>query len=363
MARRRVDIFSLSFLDAITCGFGAVILLYMVINANVALRADEVTEDLRSEVDRIEEEILDGHRDMVELRNSLREVEDRAVSASGLSTRLLARIEEIRAELATYEDSTTSRQDHINRLMADLRSLEQDAKRLSGGIESREVPGSRVRARVGDGTRQYLTGLKVGGKRILVLVDASASMLDETIVNIVRRRSLSDDEKIRSPKWQQALAAVDWLSTQFPRESKFQIYTFNVEAAPVLPTSAGKWLDAGDPADLDNAVRALRRVVPRDGTSLDHAFAVIGEMESKPDNLILLTDGLPTWGTPPPRRGTVSGKQRLSMFKRSIRQLPRYMPVNTILLPIEGDPMAAAAFWQLALASGGSLMSPSRDWP
>ena len=116
MARRRVDIFSLSFLDAITCGFGAVILLYMVINANVALRADEVTEDLRTEVDRIEEEILDGHRDMVELRNSLREVEERAVSASGLSTRLLARIEEIRAELATYDDSTTSREDHINRL-------------------------------------------------------------------------------------------------------------------------------------------------------------------------------------------------------------------------------------------------------
>ena len=77
MARRRVDIFSLSFLDAITCGFGAVILLYMVINANVALRADEVTEDLRTEVDRIEEEILDGHRDTVELRNSLREVESR----------------------------------------------------------------------------------------------------------------------------------------------------------------------------------------------------------------------------------------------------------------------------------------------
>jgi len=363
MARRRVELFSLSFLDAITCGFGAVVLLYMVINANVALRADHVTADLRSEIDRVEEEILDGHRNMVELRNSLREIEDQAVAASGLSSRLLERIESIRAELATYDGDTTARQDHINRLMADLRSLEEGAKRLSGGIESEQVPGRQVRAHVGDGTRQYLTGLKVGGKRILVLVDASASMLDETIVNIIRRRSLPDDQKIRSPKWQHALATVDWLSTQFPRESEFQIYTFNVEATPVLPATAGKWLDAGNPVNLDHAVQALRAVVPRDGTSLDHAFAVIEEMESKPDNLILLTDGLPTWGTPPPRRGTVTGKQRLSMFKRSIRQLPRYLPVNTILLPIEGDPSAAAAFWQLALTSGGSLMSPSRDWP
>ena len=56
------DTFSLSFLDAITCGFGAVILLYMVINANVALRAERVTVDLRAEVDRLQEEVLDGHR-------------------------------------------------------------------------------------------------------------------------------------------------------------------------------------------------------------------------------------------------------------------------------------------------------------
>jgi hypothetical protein len=31
--RRPLTVFSLSFLDAMTCGFGAVVLLYMVINA------------------------------------------------------------------------------------------------------------------------------------------------------------------------------------------------------------------------------------------------------------------------------------------------------------------------------------------
>jgi len=30
---------------------------------------------------------------------------------------------------------------------------------------------------------------------------------------------------------------------------------------------------------------------------------------------------------------------------------------------MEGDPLAASAYWQLALASRGSLISPSRDWP
>ena len=34
----------------------------------------------------------------------------------------------------------------------------------------------------------YLTGMRVGGQRILILVDASSSMLDEQLVNILRVR-------------------------------------------------------------------------------------------------------------------------------------------------------------------------------
>ena len=59
---------------------------------------------------------------------------------------------------------------------------------LSGGTKSDDVPGHSVRSFTGDGDRQYLSGLKIGGKRIFLLVDASASMLAEDIVNAVRRR-------------------------------------------------------------------------------------------------------------------------------------------------------------------------------
>jgi hypothetical protein len=290
-------------------------------------------------------------------------VEDQRVEARGLSSRLLQRIEQIRAELATYDQSTTARQDHINKLMADLKSLEEGAKRLSGGIESQEVPGRRIRSHVGDGDRQYLTGLKVGGRRIAVLVDASASMLGTTVVNIIRRRNLPDHEKIRAGKWQQAVATVDWLSTQFPRDSKFQIFTFDVEARPVIPGTERKWLDAGDAGLLNQAVQAVRQTIPQEGTSLYHAFSALEKLEPKPDNLILLTDGLPTWGILPPRGGTVTGKQRLKMFNRAVKEVPDRVPVNVILFPIEGDPMAASAFWQLAMETRGSFMSPSEDWP
>lgn len=363
MPRREISILGFSFLDAMTCGFGAVVLLFMVINASVDLRATQLTSDLRAEADRLEEEVLEGHQNLVELRNSLREIEDESVLAQGLSRRLLETIEELREELATYDQLTLARREHINQLMADLKSLEESAKRLSGGVPSDEVPGDRIRAHIGDGDRQYLTGLKVGGERIFILVDSSASMLDETIVNIIRRRNFPDERKIRAEKWQQAVSTVDWVTTQLPRESRFQLYTFNEEAQPVVEGSAGRWLDAGDAEALEQAVLGLRRVVPAKGTNLYRGLGAVETMQPPPDNLILLVDGLPTQGRNPPKKGTVSGRQRAKLFRSSLERLPAGVPVNVILFPIEGDPAAPSAYWQLALATGGSFLSPSGDWP
>jgi hypothetical protein len=230
-------------------------------------------------------------------------------------------------------------------------------------MPSDETPGDRVRVHIGDGDRQYLTGLKVGGDRILFLVDSSASMLGSTIVNVIRRRNLPDRDKVRAAKWRQALATVDWLSTQIPRGSRFQIYAFNTSARPVTPDTAGQWLDGSDRNVLDGAVRQTKEIVPADGTSLFHALAVASELHPRPDNIILLTDGLPTVGKTPARASTISSRQRVKLFNRAVEQLPSGIPVNVILFPMEGDPLAASAFWKLAISTRGSFMSMAEDWP
>ena len=363
MARRRVDVFSLSFLDAMTCGFGAVVLFFMIINASVGLRSGRLTNDLSGEVDRLEVEVLDKYKRLVELRNALREAESETETARGLSRRVIESIEEIQVELATNEETNLARREHLNRLQSDLKTLEDEARRLAALAPSDETPGDRVRAFVGDGDRQYLTGLKVGGERILLLVDASASMLDETLVNVIVRRNLPDEQKIRAEKWQQAVSTVDWLTTQLPRDSYFQIVTFNESAQALIESSDGEWLPAGERSTLDQAVANLRGTVPQKGTSLHHAFAAIKTLRPRPDNVILITDGLPTRGASPPRGKTVSGKQRMKLMTRALKELPTGFPVNVILLPMEGDPMAASVFWKLALATGGSFLAPSKDWP
>jgi hypothetical protein len=364
MARRRdTNVFSLSLLDCITCGFGALILFHMIVAARAGETFTDITDALRSEVTMREEEVLEGHENLVEVRNSLREIERQRVITQGLSTRLLAMLREIEEELATYDKSNIATREHLNRLKADLKSLEEGAKRLSGGPPTEEVPGRNIRSFVGDGDRQYLSGLKVGGTRIFILVDASASMLADDIVNAVRRRFLADEVRMRADKWQQAVKAVDWLSTQIPRQSKYQIYVFDTRARPVLEGTDGVWLEAKDAVKLGKAVAVLRQTAPFGGTSLHHAFAAAKAMNPPPDNILLLTDGLPTQGEKRPRRKTISGKDRLRLLERSLDALPRRVPVNIILYPMEGDPMASPAFWKVAMATRGSMMTPSKDWP
>jgi hypothetical protein len=361
--RRSLTVFSLSFLDAMTCGFGAVVLLYMVINAAAGLRTDSLTGQLKAEADRLDREVLEGQRNLVELRNSVREIENQSVVARGLSARLIETLKELEVELATYDDTTLARQEHINKLMADLKALEESNRRLSASIPREEPGGDKVRSFVGDGDRQYLTGLKVGGQRILILVDGSASMLGENLVNIIRRRNLPPERRILSDKWQHALASVDWLTTQVPAGSQFQIYVFNEQTRAVVPDTWGKWLDGSDPKVLDDAIDKLRQVVPEKGTSLLSAFESVRSLVPPPDNVILLTDGLPTLARAPSRGGTVTARQRLKLFDQAYKEVPKGTPFNVLLYPMEGDPQAASAFWQLAMATRGSLMSLSEDWP
>ncbi len=364
MARRNTEIFSLSFLDVICCGFGAVVLLYTVISAQSGLARIRDNEDLAAEARRLEQQVVDGYRHLAELKNAMQTTESEKVRATGLAPQLVERIAKTREELARYEFDTLARRESLERLKADLKSLEEDTRRLRAKSEERAT-GRQLHLMVGDGDRQYLTGLKVGGRRVLVLVDASASMLDETLVNVIRLRNMADERKLRSEKWRQAIGTVDWISSQIPSDGQFQIYAFNTSAWPLLAGSEGRWLEARDGKSLGEALQNLRRVVPRDGTSLENAFAVIRRLSPQPDNVVLVTDGLPTQGASPPLiKKLVDTEDREDYMRKAVRSLgPKPPPINVILLPMEGDPAAPAYFWRLAQASGGAYLSPSRDWP
>ena len=361
--RKSLSPFNLSFLDIMFCGFGAVVLLVLVINADTLRSRKAQHEDLRAEVMRQELEVAAGEKYLVELKNSFEATDEKLVVARGRSAEVLAQIRKITEELADLRNQTLASKQHVNELQSDLRSLDKEHRRLGAEQQADQERGRKIRRFEGEGNRQYLTGLKLGGKRVLLLLDVSASMLDQTIVNVIRRRNMDDAIKKTSPKWQQALKTMEWLIANLPPNSSLQVYGFNTEAFPLLPETAGKWVASTDSETVAGMVTAMNRQIPGQGTSLANGFKTAAAMLPIPDNILLITDGLPTRGTGKSRQTVVTGEQRVKFFERAVKLLPKNIPVNTILFPMEGDPMAAVLFWKLAVDTHGSFLTPTSDWP
>jgi len=359
--RRKVTPLSLAFLDVMFCGFGAVILIFLILDHATTV-AIEATPNITAEINLLNEEVLQGQAGLVRLRNTVSDISFEVVTAEGLARQIQEEIDTILQELAALENSSVATVEDIERMRADVEALEQELLRLQASALEEE--GNSVRQFLGDGNRQYLSGLFLGGQRILILVDSSSSMLDNTLVNIIRTRNMSDDRKRAAPKWQRVVKSVDWITTQLPITSRYQMWNFSTSHATLIPGSnEDLWEEVADRQLLNEAIIELNELVPANGTNMEQVFRAVANMSPLPDNIFLITDGLPTINDRGSNKALVTPAERLELFEDAVEELPEGIPVNIILMPLEGDPSAAAAFWQLAQFSQGSFITPSKDWP
>jgi hypothetical protein len=64
-------------------------------------------------------------------------------------------------------------------------------------------------------------------------------------------------------------------------------------------------------------------------------------------------------------KGKISPECRHILFQKAKEEYfkDQKIKTSTILLPLQGDQRAASDYWNLALQSGGTTISPSKDWP
>jgi len=358
---RAFDPISLSFLDVISCGFGAVVLIFLILDHSISTTNTISNPDVMAEVNLLNEEILVGDADLVRVRNTISDVDLQMVQAQGLARSIEEEIKSFLDELNQLENEASANVNTVEKLQSDIEELEAELERLRA--KENDNTGNFVRRFVGDGNRQYLTGLILGGNRILIMVDISASMLDSTIVNILRRRNMSDEAMLNSEKWLRVRRTVEWLVAQLPVPSQYQIYLFNSQTNALLGGTEGQWLEVADQEQLERAMKILETTIPANGTNMAALFSSVGAFRPLPDNIYMITDGLPTLGNRDNSQRTISGRDRERLFDTAVKELPEGIPVNIIMAPLEGDPMAASMFWQLAISTGGSFLNPSADWP
>ena len=114
---------------------------------------------------------------------------------------------------------------------------------------------------------------------------------------------------------------------------------------------------------INNVLTAARNITPQDGTSLVNALLMMRTIEPQPDQVILITDGLPTQGSVAPSRKFINAKEREKLFDDAAKTVNKDIPIDIVLLPMKGDPPASYSYWRLARKTGGAFVIPSRDWP
>ena len=358
MARkiRTTSTFSLSFLDIMSCGLGAAVLIFLLLKHTIEGPTKIIDKQIFSEVSLLEDEIKEGQEKLVRIRNTISEISNEDVVAQGLARKIEEDIKELKSLLEEIAPDASLDIEGLKNKLAKLQSQKK-------ALEKTDIGGSKAYEFTGDGERQYLTGLRLGGENVLILLDSSASMLDETIINIIRRRNMGDNIKRSAPKWQRALSITQWIVANLPLNSDFQVLSFNTDVEPAFGGKINQWYEVSDRISLNQVISGINKVVPKNGTNMANVFQIAMDMQPRPDNIFIITDGLPTQGNNSSSTGTISGNERLKLFNKSMDFILPGIPVNTLLLPLEGDPFAASAFWGMAIATRGAFLTPARDWP
>ena len=77
--KRESSTFSLSFLDIMSCGLGAAVLIFLLLKHVMDDPREPIDPQQLSEVRLLEEEIKEGELDLVRIRNTISEISDETV--------------------------------------------------------------------------------------------------------------------------------------------------------------------------------------------------------------------------------------------------------------------------------------------
>lgn len=358
--KRQLSVFLLSFLDIMAGGFGAVVLIFLIIDHNTMEVIESANRDQLAEIRLLDWQQEDEEQNVASLREIVGQLKLQIADAREKIENIQQEVDEKSEEVEEVERQALDQSETEKELQSEIDTTKDELDEIKQKLDDRRPDTIEI---AGTGDRQYLTGLFLGGNRILIAVDMSASMLHNTIVNVTILRLKDKEAQLNSKKWIRAIDTVEWFVAKAPLTSQLQIATFNKEAKLII--GDGDWHDATDAQALQDAIKFLRETPPAHGTDLKGLFELIAQMKPIPENVFLITDGLPTTddSNASKRRTTIDGRERFDLFHRALRELPAGITVNSILFPFEGDPWAAGSYWALSHNTGGTFMTPSRDWP
>ncbi len=161
--KHNMDVFNLSFLDVISCGFGAIILLLVISKASEPLVLKTTSKNLKSTVQRLKYELDEVRQksrtinlELVTTRNRLAEKKDRLARLRSEKTSLTA-------QLKAAQTDINARNKIEQQLETAMQKLTEEMKRLQS-MKPRPV------------RENIIGGVPVDSEYIIFVIDTSGSM-------------------------------------------------------------------------------------------------------------------------------------------------------------------------------------------
>jgi hypothetical protein len=175
--RRPIEVFSMSFLDIICCGFGAIILLFVLSRHAEPMVIEGIREDLEGVLADLQKTLYELRGETTVLNRDLnaQRVElqrERQVFAS-----LQGELSAVRGEFAAAEQTLTAKLVIEGKLATARQELTEEMRRLLGESHRREETDSTI------------GGVPVDSEYIIFIIDTSGSMYNNAWALVIRKIS------------------------------------------------------------------------------------------------------------------------------------------------------------------------------
>jgi hypothetical protein len=207
LGRRDVETFSLSFLDAICCGFGAVILLLVLTEVGEPVVFEQSREDLEGRVLKLQEELEEIRGTSEVLTRELSEREGEMSDEQRKVARLRGDLSALRGQFRSSQEEAAISNKVEGELVVAQQELTEEMKRLLGRSYRRPAVDA-------------IGGIPVDSEYIIFIIDTSGSMFNYV--------------------WPTLLRKIEETLNIYPTVKGFQV--MNDEGVYMFPSYRGKWL-------------------------------------------------------------------------------------------------------------------------
>jgi hypothetical protein len=223
--RRAVEVFSLSFLDCICCGFGAIILLLVLTEAGAPVRIEQSRTNLAAQVRNLRQQLetLRGESDDLERqlkgRTDLRERERQKLA------RLSGDLSRLQGAYAASKQDASVTNTVEGELVGAQQTLTAEMQRL-------------LQERARRSSREAIAGIPIDSEYIIFVIDTSSSMT----VN----------------HWDVNLRIVDEILSIYPHVKGLQV--MNDQGTYMFDGTKGRWLEdsPGQRAEIHERAKRWR---------------------------------------------------------------------------------------------------------